>query len=257
VKPLTYLFYTKEQATNDSIKEKEINVINPLVFIQSGENRGFAAGNNIALKYILANRSDGCVWFLNPDTVIETHCIRGFVNKINNHNKVILGSVIKYYKDPKKVLFYGGFKVHKLFHGIKRIVDCYNVDKIDAISGASLFISVASVRQLGLLPEEYFMYWEETHYCTQAKKMGYKFDVVEQEGCYVYDKAGTNTNSKYLKQYLYILNGLKYYRIFFSKRFSLIYFSCILKYILAFVRSSASTRKAIGNALRDYVLGGK
>jgi len=83
-KPLDYVFYTKEEALSGGDREKEVKLNNPIIFIQAGENGGFAAGNNIGIKYALAKDDFEYVWLLNNDTVIKTNSLSNMVSRFHD-----------------------------------------------------------------------------------------------------------------------------------------------------------------------------
>ena len=84
-KPLNYVFYTKEEALKGGVRDKELKLNNPIIFIQSDENGGFAAGNNVGIKYALAKDDFEYIWLLNNDTVIENNTLSKFVKSFANH----------------------------------------------------------------------------------------------------------------------------------------------------------------------------
>lgn len=80
-KPIPYVCYTREDAEKGGISEIEENARDkgfngittnyPLIFIQTGENLGFAGGNNVGVRYALAKDDFDSVILLNNDTVIK------------------------------------------------------------------------------------------------------------------------------------------------------------------------------------------
>ena len=48
---------------------------NKLIFVQSKKNNGFAAGNNVGIKYILQNDPKSFCWMLNNDTVVKRNSL--------------------------------------------------------------------------------------------------------------------------------------------------------------------------------------
>jgi hypothetical protein len=90
-----------------------------LIFIQAGDNRGFAAGNNIGIKYALAKDDFEYIWLLNNDTVIEKNtlskaCMR-LQNADNQKSKIgIVGSKLLFYDNPDIIQGIGGLYNKKL-----------------------------------------------------------------------------------------------------------------------------------------------
>ncbi|MDZ4064365.1 MAG: hypothetical protein U1E22_06810, partial [Coriobacteriia bacterium] len=50
--------------------------------------------------------------------------------------------------------------------------------EVDYITGAAMFARVETLKQVGYLPEEYFLYFEETDWCTKARQIGLRLIVL-------------------------------------------------------------------------------
>jgi GT2 family glycosyltransferase len=224
----------------------------PIIFFQSRQNLGYAGGNNIIINFLLqyANK-DEMVWILNPDTVVEKHTIKSLAEDISSHKKVILGSIILDYQEPENILFYGGFYVRKMCHGIKKITMIEEKDNIDAISGTSLFVKMSVFSEIGVLPARYFMYWEEADFCKNAKKVGYVLDVCED--AVIYNKGGTSSKTKFIAEYLYLLNGLRYYCKYFPLHLPFILLSTFMKLIKSLFFNENTKVRAIFYAHLDFI----
>lgn len=190
-KPLEYVFYTKEEALNGENREREVKYINPIIFIQAGENGGFAAGNNIGIKYALEKDDFEYIWLLNNDTVIEKNSLSKLINYASKNNIGIAGSALMYYNDSNELQAYGG-TINKFFGTGKHILNQNNIEKdLDYVVGASFLISRDVITKIGLLPEEYFLYYEETDYCFNARKNGFTLGIEPKS--IVYHKEGVST----------------------------------------------------------------
>ena len=108
-KPIAYVGYFKSNllySNNLGLNKKHEN---PLIFIQSGENKGFAAGNNIAIKYAQEQDDFEYIWLLNNDTVIEKNTLSRLVDGTNKDKNIgIFGTMLKEYYMPKSIQTYGG-----------------------------------------------------------------------------------------------------------------------------------------------------
>jgi GT2 family glycosyltransferase len=206
-KPITYThFHSRDIDTS----------INPvsfpgLVFIQNERNLGFAEGNNIALKLIM--QEDAYVWLLNPDMVVQENTLYELIDCVSNrHSKVIAGAVLKSYDEPDKVLLYGGGKINFTTGTIDLIDQIGDIPSLDYISGGSMLTHTAHLRDIGLLPERYFLYWEETDWCYRARQKEYELHVCLSAICY--DKISTNIGKSFLADFYYTRNGLMFIKTF-------------------------------------------
>ncbi|MFL0251739.1 glycosyltransferase family 2 protein [Clostridium neuense] len=191
---------------------------NEYKIIRTDENLGYANGNNIGIKYALDNGAD-YICVLNNDVVVEENFLSKTVEVLNNNKDVgIAGPCICEYKDRSKVQCAGASI--SLYTGLTRRVgkgmSYDNKDKenmvVDFLGGACFVCKRQVFEKIGLIPENYFLFFEETEFCIRAQKAGYKLLCVY--GSKVYHK-GSATISKF--------GGLSYYflnrnRVVFIKR---------------------------------------
>jgi len=152
-------------------------------FIEANENGGFARGNNIGIKYALDNGAH-FILLLNNDTVIEKNAITNMVKKMQEDSALgIVGSRIMYY-DNKDIINYCGGKynwlkattIHENYKE-KYIDEGTDYKDTEFVTGCSMLIKTEVFKKVGMLPEEYFMYYEDADYCMQVKEKGYKLGV--------------------------------------------------------------------------------
>lgn len=168
-------------SSDDSvIKLKKMNCIK---LIESKYNGGFAYGNNIGIKYALENGAD-YVFLLNNDTIITKDCILKLYSKIKKQKDIgILSSRVMFYDNRDLINYYDG-KINWL-KGTAVIKDKGKVYKdkgknfiyTNFMTGCCMLIKKDVFNNVGLLPEEYFMYYEDVDFCVQVNKMGYKMGV--------------------------------------------------------------------------------
>jgi GT2 family glycosyltransferase len=232
VKPLEYVYYTKEEALKGGNKEKELKLYNPLIFIQAGENRGFAAGNNIGIKYALSKNDFEYICLLNNDTVVERTFLLYVIKKMKNNEKIgICASKINYYSNPKIVWSNGGIFNHLTSQ--TRHIDYQQADndqtpsdKITFLTGCMWTIRKEIITKVGLLNEDYFMYVEDLEYSYKVLKKGYSLEVEAKSK--IYHKVGASSNgevSEFSSYYMmknklkFIRENLQFYNKFFSYSF--------------------------------------
>lgn len=191
-KPLNFVFLTKQESLSISnYPQKETNE-NPIIFIQSGENNGFASGNNIGIQFALLKNDFDYIWLLNNDTVMMPEALSSLILYAETFQTGITGSCIKYYNSPEKVQAYGGGHINKFLGTGYHIIDKEKISsQLDYITGASFFIKKNVIDSIGLLPEEYFLYYEETDYCFLARSKGFKLGV--DINSIIYHKDGSST----------------------------------------------------------------
>jgi GT2 family glycosyltransferase len=215
--------------SEDYFLEKELN--HKIVFVKANLNKGFAAGNNIALKYILKfGTPDSYIWLLNNDTVVDKEALSIIVEQMSLHQeeKCIYGTPLLDYYNPTTIQLIGGVYNKKTglssHFGEGNAKDDYEtnfdevVKKIDYPTGASMLIKMSFLRELGLLNEDYFLFFEELDWVSRAKVIGGKVSILNCFG--VFHKQGESTKSKFKEKKsefidLVSLNS----RILFARKF--------------------------------------
>jgi GT2 family glycosyltransferase len=164
---------------NGGDREKESKLNNPIVFIQAGENGGFAAGNNIGIKYALAKNDFEYVCLLNNDTVVDSNFLSELSDSIKlDKNIGIVGGKILQYSKPDTIWYEGG-KLDLFrgsgYHLREGQIDKYNenIKKVSFITGCLMLIKKDVFYKVGLLREEYFLYIEDPDFCYRCLKEGF------------------------------------------------------------------------------------
>lgn len=186
---------------DDSFTEAR-KVFSKFHFIQNNKNIGFAAGNNIAIKWALEKMAD-YVLLLNNDALLGEDTLDKLVIEAQKDKKCgILSPVI--YDEKGRVWFAGG-KINWLK---MRAEHQNNYKKTDFITGCAMFISKDVFKKIGLLDDKYFLYYEDTDFSYRAKKAGFNLKIVTDAKVYHLEKSASSNN----KLYYLVLSGIKFFR---------------------------------------------
>lgn len=185
-------------------------------FIQSNNNLGYAGGNNLGIKRALEHGAD-YVCLLNNDVIVNDTFYEDSIKMLEEDESIYFsGPVILEYKT--KTIQYAGGRINlwflrnfginrgEIFQPSKEIIEC------DYVGGACLFFRPKTVLEIGLLPENYFLFWEETEWCMRARKKRKKCVCVKNN--YIEHK-GSATIKKIMGMEEYYMERN---RIVFSKR---------------------------------------
>ncbi|MCC5612778.1 glycosyltransferase family 2 protein, partial [Nostoc sp. CHAB 5834] len=179
-KPISHKLYSRAEAELGGDR----NDRSSLILIQTGANLGFAGGNNVALRYILARGDGEYVWMLNNDTVVEPGSLTHLVDCYKRHkaeNVGIVGAKVRYYHNPAIIQCIAGASYNKWI-GYSHQIGNQEFDqgqydtetaKPDLIIGACMLVSTQFLKATGLLNEEYFLYFEEQDWSERARRKGY------------------------------------------------------------------------------------
>ena len=153
--------------------------------IWNRKNLGYAAGNNLGIELALKAHAD-YIWILNPDIRVEKDALSILVETLEkDRNLAAVGPRIIQRENPGKI-FSDGEKMimdetastlHKN-HNLKVGELSTGLDyDIDYIAGSSMLLNSQAIRELGKLPEDYFLYFEETDWCFNARKNNWKLAI--------------------------------------------------------------------------------
>jgi GT2 family glycosyltransferase len=150
----------------------------PIEIIRSETNLGFAKGNNLGIDWALKRGADN-VLLINNDTIIDPEMISIMINEFIKIPEVgIIGPSIYYLDNPLKIWFAGYNIPDRLFvlrRGLNiKIKDEKPLVLVDFVSGCGMMIKRQVIEEIGLLPDVYFMYYEDLEYCIKAKMHGWK-----------------------------------------------------------------------------------
>lgn len=201
---LNYNGYRYTQECIESIKKNENNIEYEIVVVDNKStdesveklkqipnihlilldyNKGFSGGNNEGIKYAIKNGAN-YILILNNDTIIEKNSISILYDEMIKHKDVgIIGPRIMYYDVPDKINSIGG--CINWYKGIAVLKDWNKVyepherkfDYTQFLTGCCMLIKKDVFDNVGYLPEEYFMYFEDVDYCINVKKNGYRIGV--------------------------------------------------------------------------------
>jgi GT2 family glycosyltransferase len=172
---------------NEFIEEHDYNDV--VEVIASNLNGGFSYGNNLAISPALTKKNPEYILLLNPDTLMCENSISSLLNFMNTHPRAgIAGSRLE---GADGVVQCSAFRFHSLLSELEsslrlgvvsRWLSKWKVAKsisntaciVDWVAGASMMIRSDVLREVGLMDEDYFLYFEETDFCLQANRHGWE-----------------------------------------------------------------------------------
>lgn len=226
-KPVAYVQYDRAAAEAGGEPSDRST---PLVLIRAGANLGFAGGNNVALRYLLARGDREFVWLLNNDTVVHPEALGRLVEEAQRSPDIgLVGSRLLYYDAPDVVQTLGGARYNRwlaLSHHIGALAPASRpmsreevVRRMDYVVGASMLVTRRFLEDVGLLAEDYFLYFEELDWAMRARgrfRLAYAPDsvVYHKEGRSIGGEGRDPRNKSWTSDYHFIRN-----RILFTRRF--------------------------------------
>ena len=171
-------------------------------FIQMGYNAGFARANNAGIKIAEGD----AILLLNSDTINLDNAIANCYVEFMNSDFAACGvQLLNEDRTPQisgNNLMKGGLNfllplpylgnMLKYLAGLMKvkrpsIAETSNTIEVDWVNGAFLMVKKSAIEKAGLMDEDFFLYSEETEWCSRIKKQGKigifgKYNVVHLQG---------------------------------------------------------------------------
>lgn len=160
--------------------------------ILSPENVGYAAANNIGIRYA-GQKGAELIWLVNPDATVEPLALKELAAAAAAHPDVdVFGSKIlrgatktRDGQTQAPMIWSAGAEIDFSQRRVSMLGsderDDGQFDRprgCDYLPGCSLLFRTEVLGRSGYLPEDYFMYFEETDWCTRIKRSGGKLRYV-------------------------------------------------------------------------------
>ncbi|CAJ35482.1 glycosyltransferase family 2 protein [Methanocella arvoryzae] len=148
--------------------------------VQNDKNLGFAGGNNPGIRLALEQGAD-YVLLLNNDTEVAPDFLDELIKVAEADPKIGIASAkIYYYSEPDRLWFAGG-KVNywkgwtQHLGDLEKDVGQYDhTTDTDFVSGCAMLIRREVIEKIGVLYEPFFLYYEDSDYCSRARRAGYR-----------------------------------------------------------------------------------
>jgi len=180
--------------------------------MQTGENLGFAGGNNLGINHAMEYGAD-YIWLLNNDAIADSEALSEMVKALEHDPAAAMaGSKIYYYDSPDTIWYAGGgwekgrLRVRQRGAGKVDKGQYDTAGPVDSLSGCSLLARVAALKKIGLLDTGYFLYWEDTEWCARARELGFRVLFVPSSRVW-HKISGSVGNLSAIQYYYHIRNG--------------------------------------------------
>lgn len=183
--------------------------------ICSAENAGFAGGNNLGIaraqgKYLL---------LLNNDTEVEPGFLEPLVELFETNAQAGCASPKILYHGTDNLIQYAGSTGINPWTGRSKTIGQFEKDQrqhntcrvTSLIDGAAMMVPRKVIQQAGLMPEVYFLYYEELDWCETIKRAGYTCHYVARSRVYHKESVSVGKASV-LKTYYINRNRLLFIR---------------------------------------------
>jgi GT2 family glycosyltransferase len=215
---LTYPHYEIIMVDNAS-KEDPTAYINKhypeVILIRNKKNLGFTGGNNVGIK---AGKGEYFL-IINNDTEVVPDLLEKMLEPFATDRRVgVVSPKIRYYSHPR-IIQYAGFTEVNPFTGRNKPIGGnmedngqFNTPGYTAYAhGAAMMVKREVIEKVGMLPDIFFIYYEELDWSAHIRRAGYK--IFYQPSALIYHKESiTMGKESAMKAYFHNRNRILFMR---------------------------------------------
>lgn len=187
-----------------------------VIIVRNRRNLGFAGGNNAGIR-----ASHGrYVLLLNNDAVVEGESWRALIERLESDSSI--GCVcpkLRYYDGGREIQYAGyhpltriTLRNHAIGHGEPDFGQFDIASLTPYAHGAAMMLPRRVIDEVGLMPECYFLYYEEIDYSLIIRRAGY--EIWYEPGATVYHRESRTTGSRAGLRTFYMTRN----RLLFARR---------------------------------------
>ncbi|MGB1206946.1 MAG: glycosyltransferase family 2 protein [Chitinophagales bacterium] len=174
--------------------------------IMSKKNLGFAGGNNLGIEQAQGDY----LFFVNNDTILKPNCLKFLVKYMQDLPNVgAISPKICDYEAPH-LLQYAGSQPMNFYTARNSTIGYGEADKqqynqvrqTPYAHGAAMMVSRKMIEQVGKMPEQFFLYYEELDWCEQIRKAGFAIYFVPNVTVYHKESASVGKQTARKAYYL-------------------------------------------------------
>ena len=229
---------------------------------RSEKNLGFAGGNNLGIK-----ESKGKYLFLiNNDTLFKEFNVQALINRLDSSQQVaVVCPKIRFAWANNPIQFAGYTRLSKITVR-NRAIGYSEEDKgqydtphpTPYAHGAAMLVKREAIEKIGLMPECFFLYYEEIDWSMMFTRSGY--EIWYEPACTIYHKESQSTGqSSPLRTYYITRNRLLLVKRNwqgFYKHLAYCYLSCIVAsrdFIKYLIKGRFDLSKAVSKGIYDFI----
>ena len=205
-----------DNGSNDGSGDKIALEFPEINCIINQKNEGFTGANNKALKVILKQNFD-YVLLLNNDTEVKPDFLSLMQASMDSDNNLAATQPLILDFPNKNIIWNAGGSFNTFF-GLSKTrykgmmyKPNLNIETLtEWISGCCILVKIAVIKEVGLLDNRFFAYFEDVDWSIRMTNLGYKLGVVPKSIIYHHSSGSTKrnntTNEGNLSPYAHYLN---------------------------------------------------
>ncbi len=184
-KVLDAIIVVDNNSTDDSVKKLKKWENKKIKIVEAKENKGYAAGNNVGIRYLIDNFDVENIIISNPDIIVTEKEIKKLVGDLENKD---IGVIAPNVKEPNglsrgwklptflselisNIPFFRRFEFSLLSYPQEEYES--TLTKVDVVKGCFFIIKKEVLEAIGLFDENTFLYYEEIIMAKKLQEKGY------------------------------------------------------------------------------------
>jgi Predicted glycosyltransferases len=184
-----------------------------IVAIRSDKNLGFSGGNNLGIR----NAKGEYLFFLNNDTYVCNDGFRALVDAVNQKPSIAAVSPKLLNPSPENTIQFAGYTPLSKVTLRNSVLGEGDPDdgrwdtaySIPIVHGAAMFFKRSAIERVGMMPEIYFLYYEELDWSAAVLRAG--MELWYAPACAVYHKGSKSTGAYSPLQVFYMTRNRMLY----------------------------------------------
>lgn len=183
--------------------------------LENGANLGFAGGMNVGMKKALEEKAEW-ILLLNQDTTVDPDFLRGMLKATATDEKIGMVNPKILLADPPDYIWSVGGEVNGMLTRGTHIgygerdsgqYDLPEVRDTEYATGGCLLVKSSLIRDIGLLSDAYFLYYEDVEWSLKARRSGWRCVITASAKIWHKGAASSKEHSRAYIRY-HVRNGL-------------------------------------------------
>lgn len=204
---ITYLnkkIIVVDNASTDKSLDKLKEYLPQIDLITNETNLGFTGGNNVGIKMALNKKFD-FIMLLNNDTIVDKAFLEPLVNSFEFDTGAVQPLILNY-QNKETIWNYGGhinktFGIFSTYAKNNSIKSLKNKEEkfSEWISGCCFMIRSSVIKEVGLLDEKFFVYFEDVDWSIRLRSNNYKLKIIPESIIYHHEGVSWKNKSKFIE----------------------------------------------------------
>jgi GT2 family glycosyltransferase len=183
---LDYIIVVDNKSTDDSIEKLKKYENNKIKIVEASENKGYAAGNNVGIKYLIDNYDVDNIIISNPDIIVREGDIASLIKDLERKDIALIAPVIKEPNGISRGWHLPTFASELVsnipyFHYLENKILAYkeedyqnNLTEVEVVKGCFFIIKKDVFEAIKFFDENTFLYYEEIIMGKKLRELGFK-----------------------------------------------------------------------------------